>query len=128
MSRGSGALRAAFRDSETGCADSTACGAPRQCVLHGRHDFIAVRRRRDVLERNRESGDVPVRCGGRGPECDGSNRGSDGGCDPEGYHPTPPWLPWWKPTMTLMERPSKGHISATRPSAPFGVNLRPTSV
>src|SRR2546427_527273 len=84
--------------------------------------------RRDVLQRDREPGDIAVCCGGCGPECDGSNRGSDGGCDPEGYHPTPPWLPWWEPTMTLMERPSKGHISATRPSAPCGVSLQPTSV
>src|SRR5438445_6745589 len=110
MSCGSSAFGTGFRDGGHGRADSTACSAPRQCVLHGRHDFVAVRRWRDVLERNRESGDVPVRCGGRGPECDGSNRGSDGGCDPEGYHPSPPPPVGMSPSKTLMVRPSKVQI------------------
>src|SRR5947199_6659536 len=90
VSRGSSALGTGFRDGGYGAANSATGRATRQRVLDRRHDLIAVCRRRDVLERNRKSGDVAVGCGGGGPERDGSDRGSDGGCDPEGYHPSPP--------------------------------------
>src|SRR5437667_2162205 len=90
VSDGSSALGTGFRDSGNGGANSATGRATRQRVLDRRHDLIAVCRRRDVLERNRKAGDIAVGCGGRGPERDGSDRGSDGGCDPEGYHLSPP--------------------------------------
>ena len=73
----------ALRDGGNGCTDPCARRPAEQGVAHRGHDIVTVRRGRDVLQRDREPGDVSLGGRGRGPEGHRSERRTDRCGDPD---------------------------------------------